>query len=440
MLPSPIWTGAVTACKYSKEAELSLTFEDTGKNQYSLCYRVGDLLMVPRGFLGPGGEDRTTTRQLGAINCIVPPRTEEQAWLIERGVELFEQRTGFVIQSPTGSGKTYIGAAIAGKLGQATLIVTNKNDLHENWRKAVIQQLGVPAHHMGHVQQGVCDYKGKRFVLASLQSLIIEDKYPPEFYSYFGMVVFDEVDVLGAEGFSKVCTLFPAKYRLGLSATTDRWDGRQNVFEMHIGPVLLKGLQVPMKAVVLKKFTKWKPPIDWEKDEEEGWVRRPMSLNPGRMVKALKHMGQDIERNSIIREFVVSAYRNGRTCLVLSDLTDHLKTLFTYLSELIPAQDIGWYVGGMKPALLEMGANKRVVLGTLKMVGRGTDYPHWDSLVLASPHADVRQAVGRVLRYKEGKHQPVILDLVDDAPILRNGFWLARQTQYYRIGATIVRM
>lgn len=440
MLPVPLWTGAVTACKYSPEVEQQLSFVDTAGLPYKLCYRVGDLLMVPRGFLGPGGEDRTKTHDLGAINCIKPPRTEEQAWLIEAAVDLFGKRTGFTIEAPTGFGKTYVGVAIAGLLGQATLIVTHKNDLHKNWREAVTQLAGVPHHQLGHVQQDVCDYKGKRFVLASLQSLIIEGKYDPEFFNYFGCVIFDEVHKLGAEEFSKVCTLFPAKYRLGLSATTDRWDGRQNVFEMHIGPVLLKGVTVPMKPLVLKKMTKWQPPVVWEKENDE-WIRQPMSLRPGRMMKAFGAMGDDVDRNSLIRDFACSAHRNNRVCVIMSDLIDgHLKKLFPYLAELIPAEDISFYIGGLSEAQREIAAKKRVILATYKMTDTGTDFPRWDSLVLATPRSDVRQAVGRVLRSMAGKRQPVVLDLVDPPPILSGGYWLARQTQYYKIGATIVRM
>ena len=64
--------------------------------------------------------------------------------------------------------------------------------------------------------------------------------YPKEFKKYFGVLAIDEVHVCGAEKFSRVVTLFPAKYRIGASATMDRADGMSGVYKMHVGQMLLK--------------------------------------------------------------------------------------------------------------------------------------------------------------------------------------------------------
>jgi len=82
---------------------------------------------------------------------------------------------------------------------------------------------------------------------------------------------------------------------------------------------------------------------------------------------------------------------------------------------------------------------RRVVLGTYKMCSTGTDVPRWDTLVMATPRADVKQAIGRVLRSVQGKKQPVIFDLVDKNAIFQ-GFHLARLKQYYSVNAEVIRV
>jgi len=79
----------------------------------------------------------------------------------------------------------------------------------------------------------------------------------------------------------------------------------------------------------------------------------------------------------------------------------------------------------------------RIVLATYQMCSTGTDVPHWDTLVMATPRADVKQSVGRVLRQMAGKKEPVILDLVDKNQIFQS-FHQARVKTYYQLGVTDV--
>ena len=53
------------------------------------------------------------------------------------------------------------------------------------------------------------------------------------------------------------------------------------------------------------------------------------------------------------------------------------------------------------------------MLASYSLGKEGMGAPHLDTLVLATPVSDVEQCVGRVLRYKEGKKTPFILDYTD---------------------------
>jgi superfamily II DNA or RNA helicase len=108
-------------------------------------------------------------------------------------------------------------------------------------------------------------------------------------------------------------------------------------------------------------------------------------------------------------------------------------------NEGVPGEDIGYYVGGMNKIELSHTKLRRVVLGTYQMCSTGTDVPKWDTLVMATPRSDVKQAIGRVLRAVAGKKRPVIFDLVDKDAIFQH-FHMARMKQYYSVGAEIVRV
>jgi superfamily II DNA or RNA helicase len=105
----------------------------------------------------------------------------------------------------------------------------------------------------------------------------------------------------------------------------------------------------------------------------------------------------------------------------------------------IAGNEIGYYVGGMTKMELGLSKVKPLILGTYKMCSTGTDVPAWDSLVMATPRADIKQPVGRVLRALDGKKKPVILDLVDYDSIFQN-FHLSRIRQYYELGSEIVKV
>jgi superfamily II DNA or RNA helicase len=159
------------------------------------------------------------------------------------------------------------------------------------------------------------------------------------------------------------------------------------------------------------------------------------------MMTVTKAIAASNTRNMEIANFVLQSYKSGRMTLVVSDLREnHLNRLFQILTnEGIPGQDIGYYVGGMSKIELSHTKQRRVVLGTYQMCSTGTDVPQWDTLVMATPRADIKQTIGRILRTVEGKKQPVILDLVDRDAIFQ-GFHHARLKQYYGIGAEVVKV
>jgi len=438
----PVRTGAMSTYPYSEGLEKAYTFESAFDGEI-VCGAIkqGNMLLVPREsvpYAIPENDYRSYIPVSVPVPCTFVPRNEEQQALYLKSLKLLQGGQSHMFEAPTGWGKTVVGGAIAAAVGQPTLIVVTKEDLMHQWRDSLTQVLGVPMSMVGQIQGDIQDWKGKQFVLGMVQSLMIEGKYPPEMYRYFGFQILDECHQMAADCFVRACQMVSAKLRLGFSATPTRKDGKTKLLHWHIGQIMVKGTVMTAKPKILIRQSSWSIPRRRGKYGQQG---QPIPHSPGRMMLVNKAMASSDIRNMEIVNFVLQAYKQGRITLVMSDLRDsHLNRLFQMLTnEGIPGEDIGYYVGGMSKAELSHTKKRRVVLGTYKMCSTGTDVPHWDTLVMATPRADIKQSIGRVLRAVDGKKQPVIFDLVDKNAIFQ-GFHLARLKQYYALGAEVVKV
>ena len=424
---NPTQTGAFSVLPYNPGTESCYQFISKFGEPVNMSRRVGNQLHVPRETVYVSAHDTRVLKDQQVIDCDFEPVNNEQQPLADQSVALLMKGRSHVFEAPTGWGKSVVGAYIACRVGQPTLIVVTKTDLMTSWKDALINVLGIPAKSVGVVQQDQCDWKGKRFVIAMVHSLIIPDRYPPEMYQYFGLMILDEVHVMAAECFVNACWMVPAKLRLGFSATPDRSDGKWKMVEAHVGQVLVRGTMIPMSPKVLIRKTGWKIP-------------KHVYFAPGRMMGVSKAMSESTERNATIVEFVLSAFNKGRRPLVMADTREHLDRLFQMLTSAgVSGEHIGYYVGGMSVIELKITKTKAVVLATYAMCSTGTNVPHWDCMVMATPRSNIKQSIGRVLRYVEHKKQPVILDLLDHDKIL-NGFYLSRLKQYYAVKSEIKQL
>lgn len=190
----PLLVNGLAWYPYSDSIQKALTFESKYGDRVELFERSGDRIGVPRGLVSAESScDQTTEGHPIDINCTVPPRNKEQARLIRESVGLLRHGKNHLLRATTGLGKSFLGINVAAQLNCTTLIVVTKEDLmgEGQWRGAIKKFTDCTDDDIGVIRQDVCDYKGKKFVLGMVHSLV-KDKYPDEVKRHFGLVIWDE--------------------------------------------------------------------------------------------------------------------------------------------------------------------------------------------------------------------------------------------------------
>jgi len=226
--------------------------------------------------------------------------------------------------------------------------------------------------------------------------------------------------------FRTVIWRFPARYRLGVTATMNRKDGLEEVFFQHIGKISVKGELLGYKATVNLVDTKI---------QFTGKLNRFKPL----FVQYETFLVNSEVRNNKIIKVILKAVEKKRKVLILSGRRTHLAMLYDKLViELkklnVPTDIMGFYAGGLDQTVLDVSARKQVIFGTYSMAAEGLDIPDIDTLILATPRGDIIQSVGRILRVVEDKKLPVIVDFVDTSIKLCKSMEMKRKVNYKKMG------
>lgn len=296
-----------------------------------------------------------------------------------------------VLSLDTGLGKTTCGLAIAARLGVRTMIIVHKEFLANQWCERIAQYC--PGSTVGRVQQDRCELDHP-FVIAMIQTLCMRSHATGTFDS-IGLVIVDEAHHVGAPAFSQAMFAMCPKYTLGLTATPDRKDGLTRLLYWFLGPCFFLLHRESSKNVEVRRVAFMTPEF----------LQPPPVSKIGKVCLAsMINILVDIpERNQLLLDLTKDLAVNHHT-LVLSDRRGHCEWLQRHL----PGS--GLYMGGLKQDVLDESAKKRIVIGTFSLAHEGLDIPTLSAIVLATPHSDVRQAVGRILRTEGPK---VVVDVVD---------------------------
>ena len=326
-----------------------------------------------------------------------------------------------VLAATTAFGKTVIAASLLATRGTNTLILVHRRQLMDQWIARLGAFLDLP-----HCAIGKISGRGRKPTgvvdVAVIQSLVHGDEVD-DIVAEYGHLIVDECHHLSAPSFEKVARRAKVKYVLGLSATVTRQDGHHPIVFMQCGPVRFRASaksqarQRPFAHRALLRLTAFRLPEGIETE------RPPIQHVYGALA-------EDVARNDMIFDDVLSALEAGRSPLVLTARKDHAQRLAERLGRF--ARNVLFLRGGMgvkqRRAVMRRleeisDTEERVLIATGRYIGEGFDDARLDTLFLAMPVAwrgTLAQYVGRLHRLHPAKREVLVYDYVDEfVPVLR---------------------
>ena len=290
-----------------------------------------------------------------------------------------------------GWGKTFWALHFARKLGQKTLVVCHNTMLRDQWVEEIKKLYGMP---VGVIGSGEWDIDHS-IVVGNIQTLTkITDKISKE----FGTVIVDECHHVTATTFTTFLDGMYSRYKIGLSGTMVRKDGRHCMFKDFFGPKLY---QPPQSDTMV-------PSVRILKAGRSLLVGAPW-------VEKINNLLYDPDYQEFIAEIARHYMGIGHKVMVVADRVEFLKVV----GELIGEQCVCITGGTSKedrPILrkqLETG-EKTCVTGSRQIISEGWSVNILSCVILASPIANevlLEQICGRVMREHDDKLEPVVVDI-----------------------------
>lgn len=290
-------------------------------------------------------------------------------------------------------GKTFTGLAIAGKLGQKTLIVTHTVALRNQWAKEVEKVYGIIP---GIIGSGSFD-TSSCIVVGNTQTLYRNiDRIRKE----FGTIILDEMHHVSSPTFSKIIDASHARYKIGLSGTIERKDGKHVVFRDYFGQKIFKP---PAENFMVPSIDIVKSDVRFLDGARMPWANRVNVL-----------VNNDEYRHLVA--MLAAAYAaKGHKVLVVSDRVQFLK----HCAELVGSKSIcvtGEVPHEEREKLIDevKYGDKNVLFGTQSIFSEGISVNNLSCLILGTPINNeplLTQLVGRVIRDHKDKKPPVVVDI-----------------------------
>jgi len=126
-----------------------------------------------------------------------------------------------IIALPTGSGKTLIGIAVITSLNKRTLIITYTREQMFQWKEQIYRYTSAEPGIVGLIYSGE-----KRLAPITITTYQSGYRNIREISPFFDLLIVDEVHHLPADKFKYIALHSIARYRIGLSATPVREDGK----------------------------------------------------------------------------------------------------------------------------------------------------------------------------------------------------------------------
>ena len=335
---------------------------------------------------------------------------------------------------PTGAGKSHLALMAIQARKRSTLVVAPTLDLVHQWFELLRAAFGEPIGIIG----------GGDYTLAPITVTTYDSAYMrmEQIGDRFGLVIFDECHHLPGLSYALAARFSLAPFRLGLTATPERSDGRDASLTELIGPIVFRKDISELSGDYLAEYQTERIAVDLSPSEREEY-----EIERGIYLSFLKKNRIRMDRSNGWSEFVfrtsqsgegrraMKAYRRQRELAFAApaklDYVEHLMQvhgdgrilLFTQDNAtayrvskrfLIPAITHQTKVRERSGILAAFSDGRYGAIVTSKVLNEGVDVPEANVAIVISGSGSVRehvQRLGRILRKKEGK-QALLYELV----------------------------
>lgn len=315
------------------------------------------------------------------------------------------------INALVGWGKTYTALHIAHKLGQKTLVITHTAMLRDQWVDEVYNLFGFKP---GIIGSGTYDIEDHFIVIANVQTVT---KMLPKICKEFGTVILDEAHHVPATTFSTLVDGMYSRYRIALSGTMERTDGKHVIFSDYFGSTI------------------YKPPQSHTLNPTVKVIQTGMSL-PSRLTwtEKMNRLLYDPEYQDFIAGLAKLQMSKNHSVLIVADRVEFLNKVSENIGSdcVLITGDTSYEERKTLIELLETG-KKMCVAGSRQIFSEGISINRLSSVILAVPTSNpisLEQIIGRIMRLHPDKPDPEVLDIAFSSPIerrqaaLRTGFYL----------------
>jgi superfamily II DNA or RNA helicase len=384
--------------EHSKKIIKELTYKikkDTGSKQFFAIETIKNYKVLPKGILTvPQGRTDLIPDNYTLVDkrVLVPvPFPEPKFPLRDDQQVIYDQvHDSVFINALPGWGKTFTALYLAKKFGQRTLVITHTASLRDQWVSEVKNLYGMEP---GIIGGGVFDIEDRAIVVGNIQSIV---KHLPILSKEFGLVILDEAHHCPASTFSTTIDTFHARYRIALSGTMIRKDGKHVVFNDYFGSKVLK----PPEANTLKPLIRI--------------VKSGITLKPGATwVEKINDLCENERYVKFISEIAQLEILNGHSVLIIADRVEFLRKVKEDVGEtclLVTGSE------GDRDLAKEqiLSGEKRAIAGSRQIFSEGISINRLSCVILAIPMSNdslLEQIVGRIQRKFPDKLDPLVVDI-----------------------------
>jgi len=339
-----------------------------------------------------------------------------------------------VVVLPTGAGKTHVAVMAIDDKRRSTLVVAPTLDLVRQWHDLLASTFAQP---IGIVGGGEHDVRPLTVTTYDSAYLHLEN-----LGNRFGLIVFDECHHLPSATYALAARHAIAPFRLGLTATPERMDGRESLLDDLIGPTVYRRDIVELAGDYLAEYETVHVSVslsDEERREYEAERAIYRSFITRNAIRMSDPKGWStfimLSARSADGRRAMAAYRRQRELAfsapakldyVARLLWEHRQDralLFTQdnatcyaLSKrfLIPAITHQTKIKERSAILRGLADGTYCAVVTSKVLNEGVDVPDANVAIVVSGSGSVRehvQRLGRILR-KRGDKQALLYELV----------------------------